>query len=185
MKKIYWLLILLLIIAACNQRRTIDEADTEIIVGNDTEISDEEVEELVVMVMINNRLKTSLALLANEKAVNPRILSFSEMIIDHHDHFQMNMVRIAQAYDIEPPSGLTPEAHETFERLSGLPKEEFEKEFLNLTINVHEASLERFERLMLSSGHPIERRILVNVQETLQQHLEIAQNLQDEIIAGN
>lgn len=185
MKNLFLIFILALMIAACNQQQKTTADESEIIVGAQDDISSEEVEDLIIKTMINNRLKTSLAMLANEKQVNPRIASFTQMIIDNHDPLNENMVRIAQAYEIEPPSGLTPEAQETFESLRGLSKDEFQREFLNHTIQTHEESLERFNRLMLSSGHPIERRLLQNVRDTLQQHVEIAKNLQDEIIAGN
>jgi putative membrane protein len=183
MKKITLFIITAVIITSCNQR-TRSEDETQIVVGEESEFTTEEVEDLIVMVMINNRLKTALALLANEKDVNPRIESFSEMIVENHDQFQMDMVRIARAYEIEPPSGLTPPAHETFERVSRLEKNEFEREFLSFIIDVHEDNLAHFDRLMLKSGHPIERRILSNVRETLQHHLDVAQNLQDEVIAA-
>jgi predicted outer membrane protein len=185
MKKISLLFLILMIVAACNQRSGPKDEEAEVLVGEEEEISSEEIEDMIVMAIINNRLKTSLALLANEKDVNPRISGFSEMIVENHDQFHVNMMNIAQAYDIEPPLGLTPSAQEAFERLSGLEKNEFEREFLAMIINVHEENLERFDRLLLRSGQPIERRLLSNVRETLQMHLEIAQNLQDEIIAGN
>jgi putative membrane protein len=184
MNKAFLFLFFIAAVVACNQRQSAENTDTEIVVGEQNEISTEEVEDLVVKIMINNRLKTALAHLANEKAVNPRIASFSQMIIDNNDVFEDNMIRIAEAYEIEPPSGLTLEAQKQFEELSNLPTDEFQREFLNTTISTHEETLERFERLMARTGNPIERSLLQNVRDALHQHVEIARNLQDEIIAG-
>lgn len=183
--KTLFVIVFIIFLSGCNQRQNTDQTkETEIVVGEPAEINALETEDLIIRVLVNNRLQFALASLASEKSVAPQIAEFSRMITDTHEQFQMDMATIAQAYEIKPPEGLTPEAVQTFERISALEGEEFQKEFLKFTVDTHENSLEKFRRLASGSGQPLIRGVLQSIQDNLQQHLEIAKNLQDEIIAG-
>lgn len=183
--KVLLVVSMIILLVGCTQSRNTDETkETEIVVGEQNDMTAQETEDLIVMAMVNNRLQFALADLADEKSVSPQVAEFSKMITDTHEQFQMDMARLSEAYDVTPPEGLTPEATQTLERISALEGEEFQKEFLKFTIETHENSLDKFRRLALT-GQPMERGLLQSIQENMQEHMEIAENLQDEIIAGS
>ncbi len=176
---------LIFFLAGCNQRSNTDQTkETEIVVGDQTDITTQETEDLIIMVMVNNRLQFALANLAVEKSVTPQVAEFSKMITDSHEQFQIDMARLSDAYNVAPPEGLTPEATQTLERISAAEGEQFQEEFLKFTIESHENNLGKLRRLATSS-QPMQRGLLQAIQENLQQQLEIAKNLEDEIIAGS
>lgn len=145
----------------------------------DSAVADQNISDMIILAMINNRLQYSLALLAVNKAKDPMFETFCEMLVDNHHTFQYYVARLALVYNIEIPKGLTPEDQAIYDRIENLQQDEFKKEFLDMIIDTHEKDIARYENVLKTHTHVLERGMIDKLLKTLHDHLRIAYRLRN------
>jgi len=179
MKKLIFLIAILGFLISCSQKKQEINEDKkpEIEVGDHEEMSDKDLKDLVIIAMINNRLQTALAELADEQSNNPMFQVFCEMIINNQGQFQYDDGILALSLDIEIPQGLSTDAQEEYERIKSLPPQEFDRAFVDLIIKTHKEDIERLERLLASENEIIERAAAEEMHDLLVKHLKYAEHI--------
>jgi putative membrane protein len=181
MKKLIFLVTLIGLLSSCSQKQqeVNEEKKPEIEVGDHEEMSDKDLKDLVIFAMINNRLQSALAELADEQSNNPMFQVFCEMIINNHGQFQYDAGLLALSMDIEIPQGLSTEAQEEYERIKSLPPDEFDRSFVDLIIRTHKEDIDRLERLLGSENEIIERAAVEEMHDLLVKHLQYAEHIKE------
>jgi len=185
MKKLIFLFAIMGLLFSCNQKKqeVNEEKKPEIEVGDEIgdreTMSDKDLKDLVIFAMINNRLQTALAELADERSQDPMFEVFCEMIINNHEQFQYYDGILALSLDIEIPQGLTTEAQDEYERIKNLPTEEFDEAFINLIIKTHKEDIDRLERLLASENEIVERAMVEEMHDSLEKHLAYAEHIKE------
>jgi putative membrane protein len=180
MKKLLYLITILMLGTSCNQEIESGQS-TEIVVGEKYQVSDADIEDMIIQAMINSRLQTALAELAPEKCDDVQCSAFCEMINNNHYQFQYYIGLLAMTYDIKLPAGLTPEAKADFERIRKLSAEEFDKEFIKLVIRTHREDIKRMERILVNEEEVLERGMVTEMYDTMKKHLKFADRIRDDL----
>lgn len=183
MKKIMLLIAIFGFFFSCNPKKLIDQEEKkpEIEMGVQDEMSDTDLKDLVIYAMIDNRLQTALAELADERSNNPMFEVFCEMIINNHQQFQYYDGILALCFDIEIPQGLTPDAQAEYERIKSLPPKEFDGEFVDLIIKTHKEDIARLERLLGAENEVVERGMVEEMHDSLVKHLQYAEHIKENL----
>jgi putative membrane protein len=183
MKKLLFLVALTGLLTSCNptKQEAREEKKPEIEVGDHEEMSDKDLRDLVIYAMINNRLQTALAELADEQSKNPMFQVFCEMIINNHERFQYYDGILALSLDIEIPQGLSTDAEDEYERIKSLPPAEFDREFVDLIIKTHKEDIARIERLLASENEIVERTMVEEMHDSLVKHLQYAEHIKENL----
>ncbi len=172
-----------LFIISCEQKQAgdQDEKKDDIVVGEQAQLNHEEIEDLIISAMVNNRLQIALIDLAKDKEMDMDCQAFCDLFYNHHKEFQATLGRIAMSYDVDFPEGLTPTAQAVYNRLNNLGPEEFEKEFLGVLIKHHREDLEHFEKMMILNEEVVQRGMIEEVYDALKEHLRYAEKAMDEL----
>lgn len=181
MKKLLFIVAIIGLLSSCSQKKqeANEEKKPEIEVGDHEEMSDKDLKDLVIFAMINNRLQTALAELADEQSSDPMFQVFCEMIINNHEQFQYDDGILALSLDIEIPQGLSTDAEEQYERIKSLPPEEFDRAFVDLIIKTHKEDIDRLERLLAGENEIIERAAVEEMHDSLVKHLQYAEHIKE------
>ena len=192
LSRLFIFTLLVVFLSACNDSKreassetkitsTSEVQESEIIVDDTSAMTDADIKDLIISAMINNRLQTNLAALAEEKAEHAKVKAFADMIINNRRNFQYHIGRMALAYDIDIPKGLTPKTQQVFDRIEQLSSNEFDKEFIDLIIRTHRQDIKRYQRLLYYTDDILARGVVEESLETLEEHLELAEKIEENI----
>jgi hypothetical protein len=178
---LYLLLSSVLVISCSPDRQGGSETtDTEIEVGEQEEIDQAAIEDMIIHAMVNNRLQAALAEQMQEENLDPKFKIYKEMILNNYEDYQYNLGVLATTYEIEIPQGLTPQAQEQYDRISNLSPEEFKDEFVDLIIKNNQEDLDRLETILTEDSEVMQRGIVEGMHDTIEKQLERAEELDEE-----
>jgi putative membrane protein len=94
--------------------------------------------EFVNRMAVAGMAEVELAKLASERAINPDVKAFAQMMVRDHSRANDELARIAKQLDIEVPTQLDPMHRELVDRLSKLKGAEFDREYMSAMVEGHE-----------------------------------------------
>lgn len=84
--------------------------------------------------------------LAEQKAENPAVKNFGHRMVTDHTRLTEKMKPFATAWDIPAPTGLSPDAQQQYDKLSGLSGKDFDKEYIDDMVSDHTKDLDAFTK---------------------------------------
>lgn len=75
--------------------------------------------------------------LAGERAQNPQVKEFAQMMVRDHSEAGAELKKTLAAHDVAAPSGLDPEHRQLRERLSSLSGADFDREYMKAMVEGH------------------------------------------------
>lgn len=116
--------------------------------------------------------------IASERASDPAVKSFAQMLVTHHSAANDELKQLASARNVEVPTELPMLKRRSVERLSKMSGSEFDREFVNkVAIKEHQKDIKRFEEASREAKDPEVRAWAAKTLPTLRQHLADAQKL--------
>lgn len=125
--------------------------------------------------------EVELGRLAAEKATNPNVKKFGQMMVDDHSKANQQLAQLAKQKKLEVPATLPPDAKAAKERLSQLSGMEFDRAFMRQMLNDHQKTIALFQRQAESGEDPELRQLAKQTLPVLQQHLELAQQIDSQM----
>ena len=139
--------------------------------------------EFVTKVAAKGMYEVEVSKLAAERALNPNVRAFAEMMV--RDHTQMNneLVAMMAARGIAPPRGLAADKTAKLHKLAALPRSDaFDNGYLRVVgIEDHRSAIATFEKGRRDAKSPELRTWIDRTLLSLRNHLAAAQGIASSI----
>ena len=94
--------------------------------------------EFVNRMAVAGMAEVELGKLASERAIDPDVKAFAQMMVRDHSRADDELAKIAKSLDIQVPTQLDPMHRELVDRLSKLKGAEFDREYMSAMVKGHE-----------------------------------------------
>jgi len=183
-------------LAACNtNREATDETATVGTAGDAVSPGDRD---FVEQSVVGGMAEVELGKLASERAANADVKAFAGMMVQDHSKSLASLKQVASQHAIPAPAGLDEKHRETREKLAGLSGAEFDREYMSVMVDAHEATVDRLQTRASEdrfgddkgtvspekSNNPVEASInqwAANTLPTTRHHLEEARRIHDSL----
>jgi putative membrane protein len=126
-----------------------------------------------------NQREIALGQLALQKATNPSVREFAEMMVRDHQQAGDELRQVLSKHTIQLPVS-TDDTNDARERLADLTGAEFDREFMNTMVDEHEKAVEMVrDEAEDNDTHADIRQWASKTLPTLQQHLDRAKQLDE------
>ncbi len=164
-----------------NEAETPDQA-----FGTETERTsaaglEEDTREFVTEAASSSMMEVELARLAQEKAQAQQVKDFAQMIANDHQQANQELQNLAQQKNINVPQTMKEDHREKMEDLREKTGSEFDKEYMDLMVEQHEKSIDKFESKQEEVQDPEVKNWVENTLTTLRQHKEQAEQINEQI----
>jgi putative membrane protein len=102
---------------------------------------------------------------------------FARTMVDDHTAMNGEIAELARSMNVVVPTQPDTRHRSAAQRLQELPREQFDREYLRLMVDDHEAMVAKFQMKAASAQDPRVRDLAARTLPTLQHHLEMAQAL--------
>lgn len=121
-----------------------------------------------------------LAQLAAQKAQNPDVKNYAQQLVQGHSQVNQELMSIANQRNVkvEREDSNT----RTYRRLNNASAQEFDREFIEHMVDMHEKDVKSFEKAASDAKDPQVRQFASRHVSALRQHLQQAQQLQRSVV---
>jgi putative membrane protein len=124
------------------------------------------------------QFEVEIAKLAVEKASDPAVKTFAQMLVDDHGAANDKLRQIASGHNLALPAALPEAKKQALEQLSRLSGAAFDRQFVKLVgIQDHQHDIAEFEKAGQAAQSPDVRSFAQSSLPTLKKHLATAQKL--------
>jgi putative membrane protein len=124
-----------------------------------------------------NLLEVRLGELATDKTSNLVVRRFAEKMVSDHKKMLDQWEDVASDADLEFNARLEPNQDAQVDRLEELSKEEFDRAYMGLMIQNHQANVGRFQAESRSYHSTPVRELIISSLPALQEHLRLSQEV--------
>jgi len=135
----------------CNSNKTADNRNEPAAVGTagdaDRTVVHDSEKDFINKLMADGQAEVELGRMATQKAVNPDVKRFAQMMIDDHTKAGTELKQVAAKYNVDTvDQGKEFDKHkDTMERLSKLRGGEFDKEYVKAMVDDHQNAVDSLE----------------------------------------
>lgn len=121
--------------------------------------------------------EVQLGQLAAQKAAQPQVRDFGQQMVSDHTQLNQQLMQVAQAKGVTPPTSLDPTHAEMLARLQRLRGAAFDRAYLQGQIADHQTTLALFQNEAANGTDPDLKALAAQAVPTIQHHLEEARAL--------
>lgn len=175
---------MLLSFGACKE--TPKAADTEEVAEDmnkpKDDMSKERDEEFMMKVAEHNLEEIALGQLAVQKATDPDVKSFGQMMVDAHTKAQSELTALAAKKSIAVPMAATQDVQDAVKNMSDKTGLDFDKDFSDRMVRGHKDAIDKFENMANNDNSDAEIKAWASsMLPTLRTHLQQAEAIQKKI----
>ena len=126
---------------------------------------------------IANTAEIELGRLAAERAANPEVKKFGQMMVDDHSKANDQLSQIAQSKHLTVPQKISSKDQATYDRLSGLTGDAFDRAYIKLMVQDHKKDVQEFKKQSTSGADPELKQFASTTLPTLEKHLQDAESI--------
>ena len=123
----------------------------------------------------------ALGQLAAQRAKSDRVKEFGSKMVEDHKKVRREAEELASKHQVPLGTKLTPEDKKTVDELSKLSGHEFDRAYMNLTLQNHETSLEKFQQHLETMRYPDLREWFTSILPVLKAHGEQARSVKNSL----
>jgi putative membrane protein len=116
----------------------------------------------------------ALGQLAMQRAQNDRVKKFGSKMVEDHKKARREAEELASKHKVSLPTKLTPEDKKKVDEMSKLSGYEFDRAYMNFTLQNHETTLEEFQRHVETMRYPDLREWFTSTLPALKAHRDQA-----------
>jgi putative membrane protein len=126
---------------------------------------------------LDGMTEVELGKLAAQKASSPDVKQFAQKMVDDHTKTNEQLKQVASKENISLPDGLDSKHQSQIDKLSKLSGEDFDKAYVKDQVKNHQSDVREFTAEARSGNNAGVMTFASSVLPTLQQHLEMAKDL--------
>ncbi len=122
---------------------------------------------------------------AVEKAQNPAVKSYAQMMVSDHEKANANLMALAAKNDIKLPTELDKGDMEACAKVEAMEGADFDKAYMKKMVKNHRKSVALFQSASTSAGDPEVVGFAKSTLPTLEQHLAEAEKIEKDLNSGS
>jgi putative membrane protein len=126
---------------------------------------------------VGGMTEVELGKLAQEKAANPEVKQFAEKMVSDHTKANDQLKEVATKAKIDIPNALDSKHQSRVDKLAKLSGPQFDKAYMKDQLKDHEKDVSAFQSEAQGGSDPAVQKFATETLPTLQQHLEMAKNV--------
>lgn len=115
--------------------------------------------------------------LAAQRAENKQVKEFGAKMVENHKKVRREAEELASKHHVSLPTKLTPEDKKKVDELSQLSGHEFDRAYMNFTLQNHETTLEEFQHHLKTMRYPDLREWFTSTLPVLKEHRDRARTV--------
>ena len=119
--------------------------------------------------------------LAAEKATNPEVKKFGEMMVQDHTKSNEEMMQLATKLGVTPPAELDREHKRMQEKLTKASGAEFDREYIAGQVKDHKKMIDLHEKQAKDGKNPEVKQHAEKMLPSLREHLKMAQDIEKQL----
>jgi len=155
----------------------------EVHAGRDAGV--ERATDLFMKAALFDRSQMEMARVVEQKSDNPEVNDYARMLASDHSRNFEKVSDLLQEAEVNLSRLASPHMRESIDKLWGLGGSEFDREYVNMTVDDHRMALDTIRRL---NGTAQTGSVKIYANETLamlEDHLRKGQELQSKLFGGN
>lgn len=132
-----------------------------------------------------NIAEVKLGKLAAERASNPKVKQFAQLMVEDHSKAQRELAQIAEQKQLTVSTELENKHQMVADKLGRLSGDEFDREYAKTMAKGHKEAVELYEAQSRHGKDAELRAFAAKTLPTVQKHLEMAQNLANQLKGGS
>jgi putative membrane protein len=128
--------------------------------------------------------EVKLGQLAQEKASDTGVRNFGRRMVDDHQAADARLKQVADKVGVAVPSTIDKKDQATYDRLSKLNGPAFDRAYMQEMVADHRKDIGDFQKEANAAKNPDLRNFVQQTTPTLQQHLAMAQQVQESLVAS-
>lgn len=132
-----------------------------------------------------NQSEIQAGLAAEKKAQAPAVKAFARLMAVDHIAMESQLAAAASQEKVQLPSGPSESAKQQMEKLQSMSGSQFDSSFLSGQIKDHEQAIQRFQTEKSDAQNPTIKAVAIGALPILQQHLELAQMIEQSLKSPN
>jgi len=145
--------------------------------------------DFLVKAALLDRSEIEMARLVEQKSENGEVNDYALMLAAAHSRSFEKVSALLQEANMNPQKLISPDLRKPLNKLWSLSGSEFDREYVNMTVDDHRMAVDTFRQLNgTASGTVRNNRVKIYANEslaTLQDHLRRGQQLQSKLFGGN
>jgi putative membrane protein len=125
-----------------------------------------------------NLAEIKLGQLASQKATDPKVKDFGNLMIKDHTGANNNLKPIAEAGGVKWPDNPPQDARATYDRLSKLSGDQFDRQFLDVMVLDHRKVAQLYEQALGKASDPKLKTYISSTLPTVRSHLQHAESIE-------
>jgi putative membrane protein len=125
--------------------------------------------------------EVQLGQLATQKSNNPDVKAFGQKMVDDHTMLNNNMKPIADKLGVMVPDHLNKKDQATYDQLSALSGDAFDKAYVTDMVEDHRKDLREFKHESMTAADPQLKDATTSGSEVIAGHLKMANDLAKEL----
>jgi putative membrane protein len=130
-------------------------------------------------------LEVRLGELAEQQAKSQEVQDFGRRMGEDHGQANQRLMQIAEQKGIELPQSMSEDGQETYDDLRQYMAAEFDEAYMDEMVSDHEHDVAAFEDYVENAQDPDLRSFAEETLPTLKEHLELAQQTQEQVAAAS
>jgi putative membrane protein len=124
-----------------------------------------------------NTAEVELGKLALQNSSNDNVKAFAKRLVDDHTKCAEQLKQVASKENMEVPTEAEAKTQSKLDKLGKLSGQSFDKAFLKDAVKEHKSDIRMFQSEAQGGTNPAIKQFASQTLPTLQQHLELAKNL--------
>ena len=130
-------------------------------------------------------MEVELGKLASEKAASPQVKEFGKKMEQDHSKLNTELKQLASTKNVQIPDKLEGKGKSTYDRLSKLSGDKFDREYMKAMIDDHKTDVDKFKKEADKADNPDVKSFAAKALPTLERHLEMAQSTGQQVGAAS
>lgn len=130
---------------------------------------------------IGGMMEVQLGQMAQQKASNPRVKNFGQMMVDDHSKANDQLKTVASQQNIEVPTTLDDDHQKHVDNLSKKTGKDFDKAYMSMMVDDHKKDIGEFQDAAKNTNDQAVSNFATSTLPVLQKHLDSAQAIKDAI----
>jgi putative membrane protein len=143
--------------------------------------SAEDQSEFLVDAAEGGMFEVEAARIAQQKATSAKVKTFAKHMMDEHSKANKELKALAAKNNVTIPTALGEDKMDKIAKLNRLSGHEFDKEYMDMMVKDHKEDVRLFDKESKGTDNNEVEKWAANTLPTLQKHLEMAQQTQDEV----
>jgi putative membrane protein len=169
-------LIMGLVLFSCNNNtEKQDTVDSAKAVNKEVKPVQSDASNFAVEAANGGMMEVELGKIAQEKAINPRVKAFGEMMVNDHTEAGNNLKQIATTLNIALPDSVSNDTRKEIDKMKMKKGRDFDKAYISMMVDDHKKDIAEFRKCADNCSDSTIKSFAANTLPVLVKHLDSIQ----------